>query len=524
MLQGIRVVIDQPPMISGIGNLFLLRKVFNSDKQFRFQATFALWDGRYESNMFSTETRSMGNIFGGDSVGKIANGSDEWTVLLVSNSIEPGGTFFVKYDCRDGNCAVIFLRCFQRKQRSTASESMKNNLLMCLTSALLGAVLVMMLMGRVPNQAVGPVSDFPITHRTGLVQQPTAPNSQRAPARLANDDERNQRTFSAEEKVNIDVYENGNRSVVNINTKANRDQLWFLGGPQTQEGSGSGWVLDQQGHIVTNHHVIEGSDVISVTLADADNPFPARLVGSDPQNDIAIIKVDAPKELLFPIAVGDSSSLRVGQKIYAIGNPFGLERTMTVGIVSSLERTLRSKTGRLIKNIIQLDAALNQGNSGGPLLDRDGKLVGMNTAIATLTGENTGVGFAVPANTIRRVIPQLLEFGEVRRASLGIEMFWKSEKGLGVARTQQYGPAYSAGIQGLRIERKVVRIGNRLFEVEQPNKDTADRILAINEFTINSTDDLQEALDQFKPGERVNVTILRGQQQKVVPLTLGRDR
>ena len=197
---------------------------------------------------------------------------------------------------------------------------------------------------------------------------------------------------------------------------------------------------------------------------------------------------------------------------------------MTVGIVSSLERTLRSKAGRLIKNIIQLDAALNQGNSGGPLLDSDGKLVGMNTAIATLTGENTGVGFAVPANTIRRVIPQLLQFGEVRRASLGIDMFWKADRGLGVARTEQYGPAYEAGIQGLKMKREVIRVGNRLFQVEEPDRSSADRILAINDMDINSTDDLQEALDQFKPGESVEITIMRQQQQLKVPLTLGRER
>lgn len=400
---------------------------------------------------------------------------------------------------------------------------MKSNFVMCLTSAILGAAIALGVAGRSSNppnpNASAATPDLPI-RQIGF-QSPTQPSQlpvdQDDPVNLP-------RRFSSEEQVNIGVYENGNRSVVNINTKANRDQLWFLGGPQTEEGSGSGWVLDREGHIVTNHHVIEGSDVVSVTLANSDDPFSARVVGSDPQNDIAIIKIDAPRELLFPVSIGESNTLRVGQKIFAIGNPFGLERTMTVGIVSSLERTLRSKSGRLIKNIIQLDAALNQGNSGGPLLDADGKLVGMNTAIATLTGENTGVGFAVPANTIRRVIPQLLEFGEVRRASLGIDMFWKSEQGLGVARTEQYGPAYQAGIQGLRIERKVVRVGNRLFEVEQPDKNSADRILAINDYEINSTDDLQEALDQFKPGERVNVSILRQQQRLTLAVTLGRDR
>jgi S1-C subfamily serine protease len=407
---------------------------------------------------------------------------------------------------------------------------MNSNFCMCLTSAILGAVITVFVVGSFSKSSVAPPQEFPIIRHTRFVNQEAPPQGSQpvistpTGALPRNPIAPDQRQFSMEEKVNIGVYENGNRSVVNINTKANRDQLWFLGGPQTEEGSGSGWVLDQDGHVVTNHHVIEGSDVVSVTLAGADNPFSARIVGSDPQNDIAIIKIDAPRELLFPISIGDSNTLRVGQKIFAIGNPFGLERTMTVGIVSSLERTLRSKTGRLIKNIIQLDAALNQGNSGGPLLDSDGKLVGMNTAIATLTGENTGVGFAVPANTIRRVIPQLLQFGEVRRASLGIDMFWKADQGLGVARTEQYGPASEAGIRGLKIERKVVRVGNRLYETAQPNKDSADRILAIDKYEINTTDDLQDALDRFEPGDRVNVTILRQQQRLAVPVTLGRER
>ncbi len=401
---------------------------------------------------------------------------------------------------------------------------MKTNFFMCLTSAVLGAAIAVWIVGQpAPSDRSGeqPLS---VIRQTSFVQQPNQPVFSKP--NLA--DERDVtdpalRQFSSEEQVNIRVYEEGNRSVVNINTKVNRGQLWILGGPQTEEGSGSGWVLDREGHIVTNHHVIEGSDVVSVTLAGADAPFSASIVGSDPQNDVAIIKIDAPAELLIPISIGDSNTLRVGQKIFAIGNPFGLERTMTVGIVSSLERTLRSKTGRLIKNIIQLDAALNQGNSGGPLLDSEGKLVGMNTAIATLTGENTGVGFAVPANTIRRVIPQLLKFGEVRRASLGIDMFWKADQGLGVARTEQYGPAFEAGIQGLKMKQRIVRVGNQLVPIVEPDKNAADRILAIDKFEINSTDDLQEALDQFKPGDRVNITILRQEQKLVVPVILGRD-
>lgn len=393
---------------------------------------------------------------------------------------------------------------------------------MCFVSALMASFVTLGLMGRSGDWSSSPkASATPIGTQQPQIGSPPIVQSPvfRQPNVLGQ-----QRTFSQEELTNIAVYENVNQSVVNIDTKENRDEFWFLGGPRTREGSGSGWVLDKQGHIVTNYHVIEGSDVISVTLSASKDPIPASVVGSDPQNDIAILKIEASPDSLTPIRLGESSSLKVGQKIFAIGNPFGLERTMTVGIVSSLGRSLRSDNGRLIKNVIQIDAALNQGNSGGPLLDSDGSLVGMNTAIATLTGENTGVGFAVPVNTIRRVIPQLLEFGEVRRATLGIDLFWKTDRGIGVARANQYGPAEQAGIRGLKVERKLVRVGNRVFEQLQYDKEAADRIIGIESFDVNSTDDLQEALDQFKPGQKVNVRILRGGKEVTVPLVLGLER
>jgi len=332
-----------------------------------------------------------------------------------------------------------------------------------------------------------------------------------------------QRRFSPEEKTNISVYDKVSRGVVNIDTKA-RGLPRLFGGQQEEEGSGTGWVLDNQGHIVTNFHVISGSDVITVTLSEDKDPYTAQVVGTDPQNDIAVLKIGAPSELLYPVRVGESKTIRVGQKIFAIGNPFGHERTMTIGIISSLGRTLRSKNDRLMKNIIQIDAALNQGNSGGPLLDSNGDLIGMNTAIATLTGQNTGVGFAIPANTIRRVIPQLLEHGTVRRATLGIDLFWKTKVGLGVARTIQNGPAQRAGIRGLDVKRKVVQVGNRIFETVQADKESADRIVAIDNQEIKTTDDLQEVLDQRKPGEQVTVTIWRKGETINVPLTLGLEQ
>ena len=180
-----------------------------------------------------------------------------------------------------------------------------------------------------------------------------------------------QTRLSAEERINVAVYENVNHSVVNISTVANRVNFMFI---EPEEGSGSGWVSDKQGHIVTNYHVVAGSDVIEVTLFDGSS-HRAEIIGEDVQNDVAVLKIDVDPKLLFPVRLGNSAQLQVGQKVLAIGNPFGLERTMTVGIVSSLNRTLRSKNRRLMKQIIQLDAALNQGNSGGPLLDNSGALV-----------------------------------------------------------------------------------------------------------------------------------------------------
>ena len=416
---------------------------------------------------------------------------------------------------------------------------MKANLLMSFAAATLAAVLTLIFTDNWPQPIAGAASPaaFPVQQPGSIPRlQPLSQaglggsdtRSTVAPAtelewRNANG-ELPLRKFTAEEQINISVYENVNRSVVNIDTKSRRAQLLMFGGSRESEGSGSGWVLDKEGHIVTNYHVIAGSDVVSVALSESEDSFPAQIVGSDPQNDIAVLKIDAPPELLFPVEIGESRTIRVGQKIYAIGNPFGLERTMTVGIISSLERTLRSKNDRLMKNIIQIDAALNQGNSGGPLLDNEGKVIGMNTAIATLTGENTGVGFAVPASTIKRVIPQLLLHGAVRRATLGIDLFWKTEQGLGVARTQPGGPAFNSGIKGLEVKRKVYRVGNRVIETIEADKASADRIIGIDGVEIKTTDDLQDVLDQHKPGEQVQVSVLRDGNLINIPITLGLER
>ena len=240
-----------------------------------------------------------------------------------------------------------------------------------------------------------------------------------------------ERSFTAEEQINIAVYEAGNRSVVNINTKATVAAGFFqLEVPS--EGAGSGIVLDGQGHILTNFHVVEGAREIQVMLHDGSS-HEARVVGVDPPTDVAVIRVDAPPESLQPAVFGTSHDLRVGQRVFAIGNPFGLERTLTTGIISSLNRSLPTKTGRTIKSIIQTDAAINPGNSGGPLLDSRGRLVGMTTAIASRTGQSSGVGFAIPVGTLKRLVPQLIARGRVIRPDAGIARVFQSEAGLMVA-------------------------------------------------------------------------------------------
>lgn len=381
---------------------------------------------------------------------------------------------------------------------------------MCFLSACAGAIVVAGLIR----------GDFESSTFAKTLAAKTQSASASTSASTQQDQDLPARRFSSEELNNISVYDKVNRSVVNINTTAFRRGQWF-GDPEPQEGSGSGWVINKKGHIVTNHHVIVGSDLITVTLSDGD-PIPAEVVGSDKQNDIAVLKINTDAENLYPVEFGESSNLRVGQKVLAIGNPFGLERTLTVGIVSSLGRTLRSKAKRLIKDIIQTDAALNQGNSGGPLLDNEGKVIGMNTAIASVSGGNTGVGFAVPINTIKRIIPQLIEFGRAIRGTLGISVFFKTEDGLGVGKVIEGGPAAEAGLQGLRIERiRERRADGYIVDYLRPNRDQTDKLISIAGRIIKTTDDYQAAMDSQKPGDVVDVVCERAGRRRTVKIRLG---
>lgn len=326
--------------------------------------------------------------------------------------------------------------------------------------------------------------------------------------------------FTNEERVSIAVYEQVNRSVVNITTLLVRPDIFLMLEPS--EGAGSGSVLDQSGHILTNFHVVDGAKQVKVTLFNGET-YTAKLIGADPVYDTAVIRIDAPSESLFPVEFGDSSALRVGQNIYAIGNPFGLERTMTTGIISSLNRSLPSRSGRTMKSIIQIDAALNRGNSGGPLLDSRSRLIGMNTAIASRSGENTGVGFAIPVNTISRIVPQLIHNGRVIRPDLGITRVLQTDHGLVIATLTPGGPAERAGLRGFRIIKNQRRFGPFLSEEVQIDRNYADLILALDGEPVKSADDLLSAVERRQPGEETVVTVLREGRRVNVGVVLGAE-
>lgn len=331
-----------------------------------------------------------------------------------------------------------------------------------------------------------------------------------------------ERAFSPEEQVNIAVYDGGNRSVVNINTKATvAAGLFLLEVPS--EGAGSGIVLDRLGHVLTNFHVVDGAREIEVMLHDGSS-HAARVVGVDPPTDVAVVKVDVPAESLHPAAFGTSHDLRVGQRVFAIGNPFGLERTLTTGIISSLNRSLPTKTGRTIKSIIQTDAAINPGNSGGPLLDSGGKLIGMTTAIASRTGQSSGVGFAIPVGTLRRIVPQLIERGRVVRPDAGISRVFQAEAGLLVAALVPEGPAEQAGIRGFRVVRERRRQGPFMTEMERVDRSGADVIVAVGDVPIRTADDFLSAVESRNPGDRVLIKVRREGFELVIPVVLRAEK
>lgn len=327
--------------------------------------------------------------------------------------------------------------------------------------------------------------------------------------------------LTPEERVHIWVYELCNRSVAHITTKSVREGALLLFTVEIPaEGEGSGVVLDRQGHILTNAHVVEGAQEIQATLFNGKS-YAARLVGQDRITDVAVLKIDAAPEDLFPVMFGDSNRLRVGQRVYAIGNPFGFERTLSSGIISSLNRTLPSRSkARTIKNVIQIDAAINPGNSGGPLLDTRGRMIGMNTAIASRTGESAGVGFAIPINAIARIVPQLIEKGRVLRPDVGILRVYQTEQGLLVAALAPGGAAEKAGIRGPQIIRQRRRQGPLVYEYTTIDRSAADLIVGVDGQKIKNADDFLSLIESKHPGDTVTLNILRENRVMDVPVRL----
>jgi len=328
--------------------------------------------------------------------------------------------------------------------------------------------------------------------------------------------------FSESERENITIYERLNSAVVNITTETMAIN-WFLE-PVPQEGSsGSGSIIDTRGYVLTNNHVIENAHRVFINLADGSQ-YEGSLVGTDPENDIAVLKFNPPRGTeLTTIPYGDSSNLLVGQKVLAIGNPFALERTLTVGIVSGLGRPIQTSKNRIIRDMIQTDASINPGNSGGPLLDTQGRMIGINTMIVSPTGGSVGIGFAVPVNTAKRVVNEIMQYGKVRRGWIDatvVQIFpslvryakLPVNQGLLISRTTRGGLAEKAGLrQGtepVQYGRSVIYLGG-------------DIITSVNGMKTNTLADLYSSLEACKPGDTVNVEIIRGNKASTLQITLA---
>ena len=299
----------------------------------------------------------------------------------------------------------------------------------------------------------------------------------------------------AESKSIADIYEQSSKSVVEITiTSTAADPL---GGNGTQQSQGSGFVYDDEGHVITNQHVVDGAETASVRFADGKT-YDATVVGSDPSTDIAVLDVDAPASVLEPLGLGDSDAIRVGEGVVAIGSPFGLEQTVTGGIVSALHRQITAPNNFAIDDAIQTDAAINHGNSGGPLLDLNGDVIGVNSQIESESGGNDGVGFAVPSNTVERIADALIDDGSVEHAYLGVSTEdVETGTGASIAEVRTDTPASRAGLQN------------------------GDVVTAIDGETVESADELRRLIDSKSPGDSVELTVKRGGDTKTLDVTLG---
>jgi S1-C subfamily serine protease len=321
-------------------------------------------------------------------------------------------------------------------------------------------------------------------------------------------------TLAEDEQNNISVFRTVSPSVVHITTVANQRGFFSPDVMQVPRGTGSGFVWDDRGHVVTNFHVIQGASGATVTLSD-QSTWRAALVGAFPDRDLAVLRIDAPREKIHPIVIGTSKDLIVGQKVYAIGNPFGLDQSLTTGIVSALNREIESLTQRAIRGVIQTDAAINPGNSGGPLLDSAGRLIGVNTAIYSPSGASAGIGFAIPVDEVNRIVPKLIRDGKFIRPALGIQaappgllQSLKLPEGVAVVGVLKDSPAQKAGIKPF-------------MRAQDGNVVMGDIIVGLDGKPVTSLDDLLSLLEQHQPGDTVSMTVLRGGEKVEQKITLG---
>jgi S1-C subfamily serine protease len=320
--------------------------------------------------------------------------------------------------------------------------------------------------------------------------------------------------LAADELAHIEVFRKTSPSVVHITSLGVHRDLFSLNVQQVPRGTGTGFVWDNAGHIVTNYHVIQGANGARVTMADQSS-YEAQLVGAFPDRDLAVLRIEAPKEKLPPIALGSSRDLVVGQRVYALGNPFGLDQTLTIGIVSALNREIESFNSRTIRGVIQTDAAINPGNSGGPLLDSAGRLIGVNTQIASPSGASAGIGFAIPADEVNRIVPRLIKDGRFVRPALGVSAASAQvqralgvPKGVMVVQVSPGSPAARAGVMPFRR-------GGRGEVV------AGDVITAINDEPVADLDDMLANLERRQAGETVQLTLWRGGQTRRQAVTLA---
>src|ERR1700723_2626960 len=329
-------------------------------------------------------------------------------------------------------------------------------------------------------------------------------------------------TLDAFEAENVRIYRQASPAGANVVTRTVEYDFFF--NPVPVEGAGSGFVIDTDGHILTNYHVIQGAQTIEVTLGDRSR-FKAKLIGVDTRNDLALVKIDPAGRKLTTLPLGDSRNLLVGQRVLAIGNPFGFQSTLTTGVVSSLGRTVQTRENTFIDEAIQTDASINQGNSGGPLLNSHGEVIGINSAIYAPTGTTAGIGFAIPINTAKRVADDLITRGRVRHATLGAEgrALWPRlaealnlavQQGILIERVEPGGPAAQAGLRG---GTKSVLAGMQELRVG------GDVLIAIDAKQITNQSDLSLLLNRSQPGDTVTLTIVRDGKKINLPVKLGGD-